>query len=89
GLWVDKSIRPGSVWREQIAEAIADSREMGVFISPRFFESSHCVRELNFALEENKPVLIVYVNQVDPPSWFRMTFGERQALYRHALSRHE
>ncbi|MCZ6503973.1 MAG: hypothetical protein O6945_15855 [Gammaproteobacteria bacterium] len=34
-------------------------------------------------------MLIVYVNQVDPPPWFRMTFGERQALYRHTLSLHE
>ena len=56
-VWWDEGIDPGTVWREGLAKAIKDSSLFLFFVTPNSVASAHCLRELNFSQEEQKPFL--------------------------------
>lgn len=87
GTWIDEaSINPGSVWREAISHAIEHCDAFLAFISPAYFDSDTCVHELRFALDEARPIIIIYLEPTDTPGWFRMSLHDRQSIYRHHTS---
>ena len=60
-VW-DEGISPGAVWRRQIAEAIRGCSLLLYFTTPNSVESEHCIREVDFALDEHhRPVLPVHL----------------------------
>jgi hypothetical protein len=47
-LFLDKArLQPGHVWEEEILQSVADSAILVPVLSPRFFESDYCQKELN------------------------------------------
>jgi hypothetical protein len=79
-VWMDAGIAPGAVWREQVARAVESCSTFLLLASSSALASPHCIRETNFALDENKPILVVYLQKVEVPSALRMSLNERQSI---------
>ena len=52
-IWYDEGISPGTVWREELAEAIEGAALILFFVSPASVQSSNCVREISFAVDQD------------------------------------
>ena len=86
-IWYDDGIEAGSEWPEYIAQKIVDCDRFICFISDAYPLSQNCKRELNFAMDEKKEVLSVYISEkVSLPAGMRMQLGLHQSVF---LSRHE
>ncbi len=79
-LWYDDGIHVGSVWRQALADALSRSSGLIFFATERSTESSNCLKELNFILDEEKPVFVVQLDDNPLPSLLRLSLSDRQAL---------
>ncbi|MFT4799815.1 MAG: hypothetical protein ACJAXW_003946 [Candidatus Azotimanducaceae bacterium] len=84
-IWYDEGIDPGREWREEIATAIGDASMLLYFITPDSVESENCRNEVNFAADEQIPILTVYLKPTDLPGGLRLTLSTRQAVSRFDL----
>lgn len=84
--YYDDGIQPGHRWREEIASAIERASVVIFFISPRSVASGDCIRELDYALGQNKPVLAVHLEPTELPSGVKLAINDRQAIHAHAMS---
>lgn len=82
-VWFDGGIEAGSEWPEYIASHLSKCECFLSFISETFVESQNCRRELNFALDLKKPVLNVYIEEVELTAGMRMQLGLSQAMFRN------
>ena len=85
-VWYDEGISPGSEWSDALAEAIEGCAHFVYFLTPRSVGSENCRRELNFAQEEHRKVLAVYLAETDVPSGVRLSLDNRQAIHKYKLS---
>jgi len=81
-LWYDEGIHIGSVWRQALADAIAESSGLIFFATKRSVNSDHCRREINFALDDKRPVFVVQLDNTNLPRQLRLALSDRQALVR-------
>lgn len=81
-VWFDGGIEAGSEWPEYIADHLNRCECVLTFISDTFVQSQNCRRELNFALDLKKPVLNVYIEEVELTAGMRMQLGLSQAIFR-------
>lgn len=81
-VWFDGGIEAGSEWPEYIADHLNRCECVLTFISDTFVDSQNCRRELNFALDLKKPVLNVYIEEVELTAGMRMQLGLSQAIFR-------
>ena len=88
-VWWDEGIDPGTVWREGLAKAIKDSSLFLFFVTPNSVASAHCLRELNFSQDEQKPFLAVHLRATQLPDALRLSISDRQAILAHELPRDE
>ena len=86
-LWYDEGIEPGSSWREELGTAIEECQTFLFFLSQRSLGSRHCRQELDFALETNRPILVVHLESVDLSAGLRLSLNDRQALLRYNMAR--
>ncbi|MEJ2132488.1 MAG: TIR domain-containing protein, partial [Gammaproteobacteria bacterium] len=84
-VWYDEGISGGTIWRAELAERIEKARLVLFFASPASAKSEHCNRELNYALECNRPILPVYLEETELPGDLRLGLARVQAIHRHAL----
>jgi TolB-like protein len=85
-LWYDEGIHVGVVWRQAIADALSNAAGM-IFLATRSsVESDNCLKELNFALDEGKPVLVLKLDDTRLPSLMRLSLSDRQMLDRSDFS---
>lgn len=82
----DEGISPGAVWRSEIAETIRGCSLLLYFTTPNSVKSEHCIREVNFALDEHhRPVLAVHLLETVLPDALALSLSDRQAILQHAL----
>jgi TolB-like protein/Flp pilus assembly protein TadD len=81
-IWYDDGIHVGSVWRQALADALSGSVAMIFFATSSSIESSNCLKELNFILDEDKPVFVIQLDDGELPSLLRLALSDRQALIR-------
>lgn len=79
-LWYDDGIHVGSVWRQSLADALSGAAAMVFFATERSTQSSNCLQELNFILDEEKPIFVVQIDDAPLPSLLRLSLSDRQAL---------
>src|SRR5262245_47915503 len=60
-IWYDEGITPTEEWIREIADAIAASSLVLVFLSPSAIASSWVRKEISFALKKGKKVLPIYL----------------------------
>ena len=84
-LWFDEGIHVGSVWRQALADALAESSGLIFFSTARSVISDICLKEINFALDEEKPVFVVQLDDTTLPRQLRFSLSDRQAMIRSAF----
>jgi TIR domain len=71
-VWIDRrSISGGAGWNTEIVRGIKGCAVFAVLGSARAFDSPNVQRELNLAVEENRPVLPLLLEQVQAPDEVR------------------
>ncbi|TDJ24292.1 MAG: TIR domain-containing protein, partial [Gammaproteobacteria bacterium] len=81
-LWYDDAIEIGSDWRQSLANAITRAEGFVFFADEQSVVSPNCVREINFALDEDKPIYVVQLDDVTFPDALRLSLSDRQILIR-------
>lgn len=83
-ILVDQQIEPGTDWREKIANDLMRS-DLVIFFSSKYSNSSrHCLAEVGFALDLEKPVLVVKLDDDELSPGLRMYLNNLQAIHRYA-----
>ncbi len=85
-VWYDEGISPGFAWRDELAHAIDRSSLFLFFVTNRSINSDNCLKELNYALSRNRPLLAVHLEPTDLPPGLALSLSDRQAIFRHELS---
>ena len=86
-IWYDDGVNAGARWADDIADHIAASRFVLAFISHRWTKSGFCRKELTFAVECEKGLIPIYLDEgVEETRGVRMLVGEYQALYFYRFS---
>ena len=80
-LWYDKGIEAGTEWPEFIAQKLIESSVVVAFISKNSQDSHNCKREINFAIELKKELLIIYLEDVQLSPGMRMQLNTLQAMF--------
>jgi adenylate cyclase len=88
-LWYDDGIHVGSVWRRALADALSKSSGLVFFCTERAAESENCLQEINFALDEKKPIFVVQLDETALPAELRLSLSNRQALRRAEFDENE
>ena len=81
-LWYDDGIHVGAVWRQAIADALSNAAGVLFFATRSSIQSDNCQKELNFALDEGKPVLVLKLDDTKLPNLLRLSLSDRQMLDR-------
>ena len=81
-VWYDEGISAGRVWRAEIGEAIEACSSVLFYVSQASLDSAHCDREINLALDEEKPTLPVYLEEVELTTDLKVGLSRVQALHR-------
>ncbi len=88
-VWYDAGIEVGSEWPEYIAEHLERCNVFLAFLSQAALDSVNCRQEINFAIEERKEMLVVYLEDIRLTAGMRMRLGVLQAMYRNHYSNQE
>lgn len=80
-VWFDGGIEAGSEWPEYIATHLRSSTCMISFISKSFVASKNCQRELVFAQTLDKPLLNVFIEDVELTDGMMLQLGLNQAIW--------
>ena len=79
-VWYDNGITPGSNWLEEIGDALLGASTVLYFISEQSLASEHCNREVSLALDEEKNIIPVYLEEVELTSDLKVGLSRVQAL---------
>ena len=82
-IWYDGGIEAGTEWPDYIAEHLERSGCFLAFMSENYLNSRNCKQEINYALDLNIPVLVIYMEDVTLTGGLRMRLGMVQALFYH------
>ena len=81
-VWYDNGIEAGTEWPEYIAERMMNSQVVIAFMSRNSQDSHNCRREIHFAIELKKELLVVYLEDFDLSPGMRLQLSALQAMYR-------
>lgn len=85
-IWYDEGIDPGTEWDENIASHVEGCGYFLAFISPQYIESENCKDELNYARDENKERVLIYLEQTQLPKGMSMRLNRLQAIHKYVYS---
>lgn len=85
-VWYDAGIQAGTEWPEYIAEHLLKCALVIAFISKESIASPNCRQEIAFALDNNKPMITVRLDEATLSPGMQMRLNLCQALmaYRHS-----
>lgn len=87
-FWYDEGILAGSSWRAEIADAIQGASKLLFFVSQFSLESTHCLREIDYALNHDVEIIPVYLDDSVLPPELELALNRVQALFRKADDRY-
>lgn len=87
-IWYDEGIPAGSSWRGEIAGAIQGASKLLFFISEASLVSSHCLREVDFAVNHDVEIVPVYLDDSVLPAELELVLNRVHALYREKDARY-
>jgi predicted ATPase/class 3 adenylate cyclase len=82
-IWYDAGIAPGSTWREEIAQALADASRMIFFVSRNSVNSMHCMQETSFGHTRGVKILAIHLEPVELPLGLELNLGDQQAIFKY------
>ena len=75
-VWYDTGIEAGANWPEVIAGHLSRAATILFFVSKQFPLSQNCAREVNFAVDQKLPMVVVYLDSVELPAGMKMQLSE-------------
>lgn len=81
-VWYDEGILPTTIWRDEIAAALAGASAMLLYVSEHSRTSRYCLQEVNYAISRGVPVLPIFLRDLELPPGLDLSLGSRQALHR-------
>ena len=81
-FWYDEGISAGSSWRAKIATAIKGAKQFIFFISEASLKSSHCLREVDYALNNDIEIVPVYLEECSLPGELDLVLNRVHALFK-------
>ncbi len=81
-IWYDEGIPAGSSWRGEIAAAIKGADKLVYFISEASLKSSHCLREVDFAISNDVEIVPVYLDESTLPGELELVLNRVHGLFR-------
>ena len=81
-VWYDEGISAGSNWRGEIAKRIEGATCVLYYVSRTALASDHCNREINFALDNRREVVPVYLEPVELTPDLKVGLARVHALHR-------
>lgn len=66
-LWLDKQIKPGGLWDDSIESALETCQDVILILSKNSVKSNNVMDEISYALEENKRVIPIKIEECDVP----------------------
>ena len=75
-IWYDEGIEPGSY----IANHLLGAEMVLSVLTPSAVNSVNCRREINFALSRNKPVLTIYMEDIELPVGLELQLSSQQSV---------
>jgi hypothetical protein len=88
-VWYDAGIQVGSEWPEIIALKLAGSSLVLAFVSSNYVASQNCRREITYALNKNKEVLTVRLDNSEISPGLELQLGPSQNLNAYLHESHE
>ena len=85
-VWYDEGINPGSRWTDDLAGRISGCSLVVMFVTPNSAASENCRNEIDFALEQQRNVLLVYLKPTELPGGMKLALSGRQAILKHEHS---
>ena len=85
-IWYDEGISPGTRWSDELARALGKASLVLFYCTPQSVKSKHCQDEVNFALGEERPLLVVQESPVDLPPGMQLQLGAQQSILKYELS---
>jgi tetratricopeptide (TPR) repeat protein len=82
-IWYDEGIPAGTAWRGEIAGAIKGAQKFIYYVSEASLKSSHCLREVDYALSQELEIIPVYLETCVLPTELEFGLNRVQALFRH------
>jgi hypothetical protein len=83
-VWYDRGIQAGSSFPDYIADHVYGCSCLLMLASRSSLASDWCKNEVNYALDLGRPILPVYLEDVELPRALQMRLGTVQALYWYA-----
>ncbi|MBR1457421.1 MAG: toll/interleukin-1 receptor domain-containing protein [Oscillospiraceae bacterium] len=81
-IWYDEGITPGVEWEENVATHLKNSSFFLALISKAYMQSANCKDELAYARKNEKPTLLVYLEETELSDGLDMRAGRLRALYK-------
>ncbi|HIG42556.1 MAG TPA: toll/interleukin-1 receptor domain-containing protein [Gammaproteobacteria bacterium] len=81
-IWYDEGISAGRIWRTEVGEAIKRATRVLFYISKASLVSDHCSGEINYALDQSKDILPVYLEDTQLTTDLQVGLSSIQALHR-------
>ena len=81
-VWYDEGISGGSSWRSVIAASILAANKFIFFISEASLKSTHCLREIDYALNHDIEIVPVYLQDLSLPPELELVLNRVHALYK-------
>ncbi len=82
-IWYDGGIPAGSIWSDELAARIRESAAFLYFVSENSVVSKHCINEVNFVSDLDKPTVAVYLRDTTLPDGLKLMLGATQTIRRH------
>ncbi len=84
-VWYDEGIEAGTDWRGEIASSIKNARVFLFFVSSTSAVSKNCRKEVNFAVEQNIPIIAIHLEATELPDGLSFTLSGLQAIFKYEV----
>ncbi len=85
-IWFDSGIETGSEWPAYIADHIKNCNKMIYFVTKRSVDSRNCRNEVNFALSQNKDIVVAYLDNSELTNGLDLQLSTNQSVYRNKFA---
>lgn len=88
-VWYDEGIAPGKEWTDEIADALSGCALFVFMVTPVSVQRENVVNEVNYALDEGKPVLAIHLAETVLRGGLKLRIGSRQAVLKYSMTEKE
>lgn len=88
-IWYDQGIDVGVDWDDAVAEALENCTLFVCFISKRSLASNNVINEIKFADDENKDIILIYLDDIQLKGGLKLRLRNRQSILKFTMPEEE